>query len=201
MPLWTLLLALTAWVAAPQAAAPRTIFDLVKSGTPEQVRAMVAKDAALVNTKDAAGNTPLHHAAINGSVPMAETLLSHGAPIDAVSSQASADILYSKFEHGRYSTPVNLGPAINTREVEVCPFIAPDESYLIFSRASGPEPGYFIAYRLKDGAWSQPIGLKHLRGGPTSFVSPDGKYVFFGYQNGFWAPATVIEELRPKEGR
>jgi hypothetical protein len=40
-----------------------------------------------------------------------------------------------------------------------------------------------------------------LRGQPTSFVSPDGKYIFFGYEAGFWAPATFIEELRPKESR
>ena len=32
-------------------------------------------------------------------------------------------------------------------------------------------------------------------------ISPDGKYIFFGYESGFWAPATFIEELRPKEGK
>lgn len=101
--------------------------------------------------------------------------------------------------NGTYSTPVSIGPAINTREVEDCPFIAPDESYLIFSRVSGPESGYHIAYRLKDGGWSAPVALKRLRAQPTSFVSPDGKYVFFGYEAGFWAPATFIEELWPKE--
>jgi hypothetical protein len=113
-------------------------------------------------------------------------------------SSPANDIYYSKYEKGRYSTPVNIGPAINSREAEMCPFIAPDESYLIFFRFSDP-PGYWISYRLKDGAWSQPIALKHLRGRPTSFVTRDGKYVFFGYENQLWAPATFIEELRPKK--
>lgn len=114
-------------------------------------------------------------------------------------ASATGDVYYSTFEKGKYSTPVNIGPAINSREMEACPFVAPDESYLIFSRMSGPELGYHISHRLKGGAWSQPIALKHLRGGPNAFVSPDGKYVFFGFENGFWAPATFIEESRPKE--
>ena len=97
--------------------------------------------------------------------------------------------------------PVSAGPAINTPDVEACPFLAPDESYLIFSRVSGPALGYYISYRLKDGSWSQPVALRQLRAQPTSFVSPDGKYIFFGYEYGFWAPATFIEELRPKEDK
>ena len=44
----------------------QSIFDAVKTGTPGQVQALAAKDASLVNAKDAAGKTPLHHAA-NGA--------------------------------------------------------------------------------------------------------------------------------------
>jgi hypothetical protein len=58
----------------------QSIFDVVKTGTPDQVRALAATDAAIVNVKDAAGKTPLHHAAIGGSVPMIECLLSMGRP-------------------------------------------------------------------------------------------------------------------------
>ncbi len=117
------------------------------------------------------------------------------------SSNATGDIYLSKLENGKYLPPVSIGSAINTSAVEVCPFLAPDESYLIFSRASAPSPGYYISYRLKDGSWSRPVALPHLRSQPTSFVSPDGKYIFFGYESGFWAPAAFIEEMRPKEDR
>ena len=48
--------------AAPSWA--QSIFDAVRTGTPDQVRTLAAKDASLVNAKDAAGKTPLHHAAI-----------------------------------------------------------------------------------------------------------------------------------------
>ena len=43
------------------------------------------------------------------------------------------DIWMSRLDGGRYTTPVNLGDSINTRFGEVEPWIAPDESYLIFS--------------------------------------------------------------------
>jgi len=113
---------------------------------------------------------------------------------------ATTDILVSRPADGVYGAPVPLGAPINTREAEVCPFIAPDESYLIFSRASGPEAGYHISFRLKDGTWSPPAALKHMRmAQPTSFVSPDGRFIFFGYEYGFWAPAAFIEAMRPKE--
>lgn len=117
------------------------------------------------------------------------------------SNSAQGDIYFSKFENGKYAAPVSAGPAVNSPDVEACPFLSPDESYLIFSRVSGPARGYFISYRLKDGSWSQPVALKQLRAQPTAFVSPDGKYIFFGYESGFWAPAAFIEELRPKEGK
>jgi hypothetical protein len=115
---------------------------------------------------------------------------------------ATSDIFVSRYVDGAYVAPVSLGAPVNSREAEVAPFIAPDESYLIFSRASGPDLGYHISYRLGDGTWSAPIPLKHMRQAqPTSFVTRDGKYVFFGYESGFWAPATFIEELRPKEAK
>ena len=77
--------------AAPARA--QSIFDAVKTGTPDQVQALAAKDASLVNVKDAAGKTPLHHAAIGGSVPMIECLLSLGAAIDAATTENLTPLL------------------------------------------------------------------------------------------------------------
>ena len=71
----------------------QSIFDAVKTGTPAQVQALAAKDASLVNAKDASGKTPLHHAAIVGSVPMIECLLSLGAAIDAPTTENLTPLL------------------------------------------------------------------------------------------------------------
>ena len=108
------------------------------------------------------------------------------------------DIYYSRFLNGKHAPAVSAGPLINSSGYEDCPFIAPDESYLIFNRFTGPERGLHISYRLKDGQWSQPAALKQLPAGPTSFVSPDGRYVFFGYPTS-WAPAGFIQELKLKD--
>ncbi|MGS2764434.1 hypothetical protein [Sinomicrobium sp. M5D2P9] len=39
----------------------------------------------------------------------------------------SHDIYRSRFEDGNYTTPVNLGPAINAPEMEYDPYITPEE--------------------------------------------------------------------------
>lgn len=80
---FVLVLVLVLWAARASA---QSIFETVKTGTPDQVRALVAKDAALVNAKDASGHTPLHHAAIGGSAAMAELLISLGAAVDGVNT-------------------------------------------------------------------------------------------------------------------
>jgi hypothetical protein len=38
---------------------------------------------------------------------------------------------------GRWGTPVNMGPSINTTEHEFCPMVTPDGKYLFFSRRWG----------------------------------------------------------------
>jgi Tol biopolymer transport system component len=96
------------------------------------------------------------------------------------------DIYRSEYKNGRYLSPVNLGERINTKYGEGDIFIAPDESYIIFS--SGRPGGYgdgdlYISYRFKDGTWSKSINM----GGKINSafmeycpgVSPEGKYLFF----------------------
>ncbi len=90
------------------------------------------------------------------------------------------------------------------------PFIAPDESYIIFdSQVTGMgKPELYISFKNKDGFWSKAINM-----GPTinstktefaAFVSPDGKYLFFSRrENGngeiFWVDAKIIQDLKPDE--
>jgi outer membrane protein OmpA-like peptidoglycan-associated protein len=69
-----------------------------------------------------------------------------------------------KDANGKWSNPINLGPAINTSGTEMSPFLASDGRTLYF--ASDGHPGYggmdiFMSKRLDDTwtNWSQPVNL------------------------------------------
>lgn len=95
------------------------------------------------------------------------------------------DIYMSKFDNGVYSEPINLGHSINTGFDDLDPFIAADESYLIFCRKNQGFGGsdLFISFRKKDGSWTKAknmgegINSKAWEYCPT--ISSDGKYLFF----------------------
>jgi hypothetical protein len=114
------------------------------------------------------------------------------------------DIYYSKLVNGEYIKPVDIGPAINTAGTETCPYIVPDESYIVFTRiATGPEDsGIFISYKDESGNWLPAImaeGGSKEKGGLSPRISPDGKYLFYVNGGMWWMPANFIKELRPKK--
>lgn len=88
------------------------------------------------------------------------------------------------------------------------PFIAPDESYLIFdSRRENGNLDMYISFRQKDGSWGAAINLgdKINTELPDAYgsVTSDGKYFFFArfHPNGkkvMWVDAGFIEALSPK---
>lgn len=118
------------------------------------------------------------------------------------------DIYQSIPLNGEYKEAQNLGSVINTSYIEEDPFIAPDESYLLFD--SDRPGGYggldlYIAWRKKDGTWGTPVNLgerinsKHDEN--RAYMSPDGKYLFFTSNRSetmdtWWADALVLEELK-----
>jgi hypothetical protein len=58
--------------------------------------------------------------------------------------------------NGEYKKPVSIGSAINTPATETCPHIAPDESYIVFTRfdeTNVKNTGIFISYKDKSGNW------------------------------------------------
>lgn len=125
----------------------------------------------------------------------------------------TGDIRYSRFVNGKYEEPKLLNKKINTGK-SFHPFIAPDESYLIFD--SKRDNGYgdadiYISFRTKNGDWDTPINLGDKINTKASeqcaSVSPDGKYLFFNRNMGsdnyenvdiFWVSMEVVENLRPK---
>ena len=123
-------------------------------------------------------------------------------------------IYRSELINGRYEKPELLPSNINTASGERnwAPYIAADESYLIFCSTRGlPESDQgdlFITFRNPDGRWTDPLNM-----GPTintsqmerfSCVTPDGKYLFFtrdhtkGYEDVFWVKSDILNELKEK---
>jgi WD40-like Beta Propeller Repeat len=104
----------------------------------------------------------------------------------------SGDIYRSTIVDGKYTQPENLGEAINTKSFEGDPYIAPDQSYLLFvsyNRVGGLGDGdIYISHRAADG-WTP---AENLGPGVNSkaldfcpIVSPDGKFLFFTSERGF----------------
>ncbi len=100
------------------------------------------------------------------------------------------DIYRCEYKDGIYLPPVNLGDSVNSEQYEFNAFIAPDESYLLYSSA-GRSDGFgggdlYISYKKNDGTWThghnlgKPINSDRLDFCP--FVSHDGKFLFFTSQ-------------------
>jgi len=99
----------------------------------------------------------------------------------------NAIICMSRYENGKYSSPERLSNAINDR-IENHPYIAPDESYIIFDserkeNSCGGRTDIFISFRDKNGEWmkAQNLGksVNSIYEDARPFVSFDGKYLFF----------------------
>ncbi|WP_224243993.1 TolB family protein [Hyalangium gracile] len=101
-------------------------------------------------------------------------------------THGGSDLWVSRLVDGVYQPPENLGDAINTGAHELEPWIAPDESYLLFSalrRADGVG-GYdlFLSRRVQ-GGWGKAQllggGINSRASDYNQSVSPDGKWLYF----------------------
>lgn len=118
-------------------------------------------------------------------------------------------IFRSRIVDGKYSAPELLGERINTEYIDYCPWIAPDESFLIFasSRPRLDEILYlYVSFRQHDGSWSEPLnihavlGFEHTAKFPS--VSPDGRFLFFvAADQVYWVDIAGVLELRKEEER
>jgi ankyrin repeat protein/Tol biopolymer transport system component len=104
-----------------------------------------------------------------------------------------------------FAEPENLGDAINTEFAEFDPFVAPDESYVIF--ASGRPGGLgasdlYVSFRASDGSWSPARNMggaiNSAQQDLTPMLTPDGAYLFFtsrraGVSDLYWVDAAVID--------
>lgn len=132
---------------------------------------------------------------------------------DTYTKELDTPLRYSRLVDGKYETPKSLGPQFGIGRYNAHPYIAPDESYIVFD--SIREGGYgrsdlHISFRAADGSWGPAINLGDKINTDASeknpSVSPDGKFLFFDrrIKRGnadvtiYWVDAQIIETLRPK---
>lgn len=118
------------------------------------------------------------------------------------------DIYVARRDRQRFRAPESVGNAVNTDVREFTPFVAPDESYLLFARSVPEEKGrsdLFVSFRRKDGGWTTAVNLgdtvNSLHNEVCPIVTPDGRYLFFVRVSGevnemVWVNTEVIERLR-----
>ncbi len=108
----------------------------------------------------------------------------------------ATDIYCSRLVDGKYTNPVNVGPVVNSAAGESMPFIAPDESYMLFYKVMMQRGALHISFKDQDGQWMPPQKIDQVSAYVGAFVSPDKKYLFYDTR---WISAEFIEELKPKQ--
>lgn len=111
---------------------------------------------------------------------------------DRPGGKGLTDLYRARLVGGKYAEPENLGDAVNTEFDEYEPFVAPDQSFLIFMALGRPDGlgGFdlYVSYN-RDGAWTKaknlgaPINSPADELGPK--ISPDGRYLFWTSTRGF----------------
>ncbi len=131
----------------------------------------------------------------------------------------NGSIHYSRLIDGKHETPVKMSTKINKGKYIAHPYIAPNESYLIWDvrRENGyGQADLYISFKRKDGSWLPAMNMGAIINTDMQESSPsvshDGKYLFFtrgewkvkedGSRNyvgkRYWVSTQIIQNLRPK---
>lgn len=132
------------------------------------------------------------------------TLSDNGNLYFSTGPNPSSNIVLSRFEDGEYQEAISLGDSVNSASRDYDPFIAPDESFVIFS---SNRPGGFgsvdlyISYKKNDGSWTRAKNMGETINTQSaefaSKLSYDGKYLFFNRGGEiFWIDAGIISDLK-----
>jgi Tol biopolymer transport system component len=144
---------------------------------------------------------------VNGQWGVAENL---GAPVNSEGPETSvsvaadgslyfsrdgadgtSDIWIARPDGMRFDPPTPIDSPLNSSAEEARPFVAPNESYLLFQSNREGSLGsmdIFISRRGDDGSWSEPATLGPAVNSASSdfgpSVTPDGRFLFFSSYRG-----------------
>ncbi len=133
---------------------------------------------------------------------------------DEVGNDGDGVIRISAIVDGRREKPVPASATVNEGTWNAHPFIAPDESFILFDARMTEGFGdsdIYVSFKQQDGSWgkAQNLGDKINTEAweAAASVTPDGKYLLFHRNVGseqfenvdmFWVDADVINDLRPE---
>jgi hypothetical protein len=118
-----------------------------------------------------------------------------------------ADIYRAGWTGSGFDEPEALPAPVNSPLYEAGPYIAPDESYLIFMQVDPTNPEATrlnLTFRIDEQTWTDPIDLAEELGLPRTDlllgrVSPDQKYLFLLADGDvFWVDAGILTDLRER---
>ena len=108
-------------------------------------------------------------------------------------------------ENGEMTNPTNFGNPVSSSFYEYDPYIAPDESFIIYSINDKPngigKSDVFFSCKSENGDWSDPINLgSQVNGTEQDFapsLSPDSKFIFFTRGGNMkWISVELLESLK-----
>ncbi len=121
------------------------------------------------------------------------------------------DLFISRLKAGIYQKPICLDRNINSTKHDWDCYIAPDESYIIFSSKDREDThggqDLYIAYRKKRNRWTRAVNMGPRVNSSSGEICPavtiDGKYFLFtsrrrGMADIYWIDASIIDALRKR---
>lgn len=114
------------------------------------------------------------------------------------------DIYTAEFKNGQFQPAHQLSAEINTSAYEADVYVAPDESYVVFSTKRPDGVGHgdlYVSFRTKDGTWSSAKNLGAAINTESNdfcpYVSPDGKYLFYASRGDiYWVSTEMLKKLK-----
>jgi hypothetical protein len=166
------------------------------SKRPVNGRAKTDNDIWMMNKTETGWSQPLHlDPPVNSDADEWYPTMTREGTIyfgsDRPGGHGKTDLYRARLVEGKYVTAENLGEPVDTAGDEYEPFIAPDESFLVFMAAGRPDAvgrgDLYVSYRHGE-KWSEPQNLGNkINSGGTEYspkISPDGKYFFWSSTRG-----------------
>jgi len=137
-----------------------------------------------------------------GNVTYPSVALNGNMYFNGGAQPGNSDIYYAEYKDGKYLTPLRLNDSVNSNAGDFHPYIAPDESYLLFDSQRQEDTfgqqDIYISFRDDSGEWEKAINIGESVNSQSwelrPYVTFDGKYLFFISNRSFKTdiPDTVL---------